>query len=297
MVMIPKKIKMKRIRPVMTGSLLIATILFALTGCSSFKMYVTKSLWPERQVIVDGKSDDWAGALSFIEKEQLSLGFYNDQDNLYVCLVAEGNFTRAQILRGGLTVWLDPEGGKEKKFGIRYPLGASPREMEMPTEMRNPEETNEGLPEEAMKGLEIIRSKNAEPERMEVAKAKENGLEVMVTPSGGHVVYELKIPLLAKEGQPLAVGAKPGATIGVGFETSKPDLSKMRRGGQGGMPGGGMGRPRMGGGFGGRGGGGFGMRPNMPEPLKIWTTVQLASGGSGSVAKEAVLQSISNGRK
>jgi hypothetical protein len=279
-------------RPVVTGSMLLATAFFGLTGCSSFKTYVAKSLWPERQIVIDGKSDDWSGALSFIEKEQLSLGFFNDQDNLYVCLVAEGNFTRAQILRGGLTVWFDPEGGKEKKFGIRYPLGGSAREMQMPPEMRNPEETNERSPREAMNELEIIRSKKAEPERMELAKAKDNGLEVMATPSSGLVVYELKIPLLAKEGQPLGVGAKPGATIGIGFETSKPDLSRMQRGRAGGMPGGGMGRPGMGGGFGRRGG--YGMGSNMPEPLKIWTTVQLASGSAGNVPKEATLLSISN---
>ena len=294
MPIIAKQFRIKVLRPAMAGFLLLATAFFGLTGCSSFKMYVTKSLWPERQIVIDGKSDDWSGALSFIEKEQLSLGFYNDQDNLYLCLIAEGNFTRAQILRGGLTVWFDPAGGNKKIFGIRYPLGVSSPEMPMPPEMENPQEMNEGFPGEAMKGLEIIRSKKEEPEMMEVAKAKENGLEVMVTPSSGMVVYELKIPLLTKEGQPLAVGAKPGATIGIGFETSKPNLSRMRRGGPGGIPGGGMGRPGMGGGFG--RGGGFNMRPEMPGPLKIWTTVKLASGASGSVPKETTLLSISNGR-
>jgi hypothetical protein len=295
MVIIAKQFKIKLIRLVMAGFLLLTIALLGLTGCSSFKKYVTKSLWPERQIVIDGKSDDWSGALSFIEKEQLSLGFYNDQDNLYLCLIAEGNFTRAQILRGGLTVWFDPQGGNEKKFGIRYPLGAPSREMRVPPEMENPQEMNEGFPGEAMKELEIIRSNKEEPERMEVAKAKENGLEVVVAPSSGLLVYELKIPLLIKEEQPLAVGAKPGATIGIGFETSQPDLSRMRRGGMGGTPGGGMGRPGMGGGFG-RGRGGFGMGFNMPGPLKIWTTVQLASGASGSALKEAPLVSISNGR-
>lgn len=295
MFIISKKFKVNRIRPVVTGSLLLALAFFGLTGCGSFQTYVAKSLWPQRQIIIDGKSDDWSGALSFVEKEQLSLGFFNDQDSLYLCLIAEGNFTRDQILRGGLTVWFDAEGGKKKNFGIRYPLGAFAREMQKPGEMRNPEETNELPPAEAMNELEIIRSKKAEPERMEVTKAKDNGLEIMVAPSSGLVVYELKIPLLAKEGQALAVGAKPGAVVGIGFETSKPDLSRMKRGGMAGMPGGGMGRPGMGGGFG--RGGGFGMGPNIPEPLKIWTTVQLASGSSGSVPEKATLLSISNGQK
>jgi hypothetical protein len=295
MFIISKKFKVNCIRPVVTGSMLLATAFFGLTGCSSFKTYVAKSLWPERQIVIDGKSDDWSGALSFIEKEQLSLGFFNDQNNLYVCLVTEGNFTRSQILRGGLTVWFDPEGGKEKKLGIRYPLGAPGREMQMRHGMTNPEETNEGSPREAMNELEIIRSKKAEPERMELAKAKDSGLEVAAAPSSGLVVYELKIPLQAKEGQPLALGAKPGVTIGIGFETSKPDFSRMQRGGFGGMPGGGMGRPGMGGGFGRRGR--YGMGSNIPEPLKIWTTVQLASGASSSAPKEATLLSISNDQK
>jgi hypothetical protein len=295
MFIISKKFKANRMRPIVTGSVLLAAVFFGLTGCSSFKTYVAKSLWPERQIVIDGKSDDWSGALSFIEKEQLSVGFFNDQNNLYLCLVAEGNFARGQIMRGGLTVWFDPEGGKEKKFGIRYPLGAPGREMQMRAGRRNPEEPNEGSPREAMNELEIIRPKEAEPERMELAKAKDNGLEVTAAPSSGLVVYELKIPLLAKEGQPLAVGAKPGAKIGIGFETTKPDFSRMPRGGFGGMPGGGMGRPGMGGGFGRRGG--FGTESKMPEPLKIWTTVQLASGGAGSGPEKATLLSIADSQK
>lgn len=110
---------------------------------------------------------------------------------------------------------------------------------------------------------------------MEVDKAKENGLEFTVVPSSGLAVYELKIPLFPKKAEPLAVGAKPGATTGTGFETLKFDLSNMQRGGRGGMPGGEMGRPPMGG-----GGAGFGMGPRVPirSPILISQKIMQHNG-------------------
>ena len=50
-------------------------------------IYLVKSHAPEREIVIDGKADDWAGHLALDEKENLSVGFLNDQKNLYVALV------------------------------------------------------------------------------------------------------------------------------------------------------------------------------------------------------------------
>ncbi len=96
------------------------------------------------------------------------------------------------------------------------------------------------------------------------------------------LVYELRIPLATNENRPYAVGALAGATIGLGLETPEIDMSAMRdkmksrRSGDGGTGGSGM---RGGGGRGGGGmrDGGGRSRPEMPEPLNVWTKVTLAS--------------------
>jgi len=110
------------------------------------------------------------------------------------------------------------------------------------------------------------------------------GIEVRIGRVEGSVVYELKVPLQVDDGHPYAIGARPGATIGIGLET--PEVEKPESAGDAGMPGKG-GRPPGGGGMGGggmgggppMGGGGHG-RPGGFEPakpIKAWATVRLAA--------------------
>jgi len=259
-------------------SLLLLTL--GLAGCSTFSTFTTESRFrfPERQIIIDGKTDDWRGDMFFVENELISLGFLNDQENLYVCLLAENNLTRAQIMRQGLTVWFDPHGGNNKVFGVKFPLGLPPREGTNSSKGDLEEVEEKTAPEGPLTELEIIRSEKETPQRLMIANVK--GIEIKAVPSAGLLVYELKIPLIQREEHPYAVGAEPGKTIGIGFETGKFDSSQMRRKGSGETPGGG--RPPMGGsrGRGGMGGGmgGLGRGSQRPESLKIWATVKLAQG-------------------
>lgn len=120
---------------------------------------------------------------------------------------------------------------------------------------------------------------------MKIEEAK--GIEVKAVPSSGLLIYELKIPLVQTEQHPFAVGAQPGKTIGVGFETAKFDPSQMRQRRAGGTPGG-RGMPPMGGGRsrGGMGGmGEFGRGPQMSESLKIWAKIKLALGQSNQATE------------
>lgn len=266
-------------------------LLSGLAGCSSFTTYKTESLPLVKEVAIDGKTDDWLGALSIIEGGSVSVGFRNDRENLYVCLMVEEESLQAQIMRQGLTLWLDPRGGTSKVLGIRYPLGL-PR-GETPEEPRGEPEKppSEGYPEEAMSRLEIIRSPKETPQRMEIAEVR--GIEVIAVPSRGLLVYELKIPLVQTESRLIAVGAQPGQTIGIGFETPKPERGQMPGPQSGGMPGGGGGRPGgggmppMGGGRGARPGGGpgGGMMGGMPSGLRVWTLVHLSLGDFDRPAK------------
>jgi hypothetical protein len=256
--------------------IVLLALALGLAGCRTFSTFSTESRPLDRQVVIDGKTEDWQGDLFVAEGERIELGFLNDRENLYVCLLTTDNFVRAQILTQGLTVWFDPKGKTDKVFGIKFPVGLPPGERKLPLG-DNPEGPDlENLPKVPMTEMEIIRSEKEPVQKLNVAEAQ--GIEVKVVPSSGLIVYELKIPLVKTEQHPIAVGVEPGKTVGIGFETPKFDLSQMPRR-RGGTPGGG--RPPMGGGAGQEGMGGYGRGFQLPEGLKMWAIVSLAQGQSG----------------
>lgn len=262
---------------------LILSVIFQ-AGCSPLQV---ESNWREREITIDGRSNDWLDALYYFEKETISAGFLNDENYIYICLVAENPLIRNQVMRQGFTLWFDPDGGKDKTFGIKFPIGI----QENRPSMRGRGEVREDIQDtgkfqEALKKslaeLEILEPGKDEHIRIPVEEAK--GINIKLEASSGLLVYELKVPLLSDEQHPYAVGVEVGSSIGIGLEIPKidPDAMRERMGGRKpegmGMPGGGRGGG-MGGGPGGKGMPG-GRRPQMPQGLKVWLAVQLASDNS-----------------
>ncbi len=273
--------------------LMIFGLIFLSVACGETEL---SSSWKDRDIVIDGKSNDWLDALYYFEDDNVSIGFFNDSDNLYICLLAEDYSIQRQVVMQGFTLWLDPTGGKEKTFGIKFPLGMRtmhgdkmPAEMgeerpdreRMQKERPDPEMIRRAF-EETLDELEVLGPGKNERKRIYIEEAE--GLEIRVRNETGLLTYELRIPLLSLEENSYAIGTTAGALISLGMEVPKPDMGEMqdmRKGrGGGGMPPGG-GRPGgMGGGKGG-GRGGMGMRggsrPQMPDGLKIWAKLQLAS--------------------
>ncbi len=254
-------------------------------GCGSLKV---ESKWREREIVVDGKSDDWVGALQYFEKKKVSVGMRNDDSFFYMCLIIDQPQLRDQIMAQGLQLWFDPEGGDEKKFGIKFPIGMGrmrPNQevTEEDRERMQDQERRQEIFENSLAELEILSAGIDEGIRMAVEEAK--GIEIQLKMYSGQVVYECKIPLLTSEGMPYVIKALAGGVIGVGLESPKQAM----RGMGGGMPGGGGkggGMPGGGGMGGGRGGGtggtpmgrsGHSGNQQMPEELKVWASVQLAT--------------------
>ena len=249
------------------------------SGCSTLEL---ESTWKDRDIVLDGKGGDWLGAKYYFEDTAVSVGLINDEQNLYVSMMTENPMIWGQIMRQGLTVWLDAKGGKNKTFGIRFPLQRPRDEQEgermAPRDMMD-EAAREKMMEkfqESMTELEVLGKNEEVLAKMNVEDAK--GIVVKMRNAAGSLVYELKVPLASSEEKPFALGVNPGDTIGVGFLSPKMQMrgpSGMRGGGR--MPGGGGGMPP--GGFGGMGGrsGMGGMGRMMPQELKIWAKVQLAS--------------------
>jgi len=257
---------------------IIWTLALGLAGCASFNTFSTDSRLPDQLITIDGKADDWAGNLFVVPNERMELGFLNDRDFLYLCLLTTDNYDRAGIMTQGLIVWFDPQGGDKKTFGIKFPLGLPPGERKIPVQAnpRDPEFDN--LPDVPRSEMEVIRSETEPPQKLKLADVKD--VEIKVAPSAGLLVYELKIPLVRSGERLVAVGTEPGKTIGIGFETAKLELSPQRRKGTGTIPGG-AGRPPV---SGSSGMGGYDRSPQLPEGMKVWAIVKLAEARNGQRA-------------
>ena len=266
-------------------SLSIIILLFSQVGCSAFEI---DSLWREKEILIDGNSSDWLGTLVYLEDNGVTVGIQNDEHDLYICLLAESSFLRSQVMRRGFTIWFDPTGGKDKTFGIKFPIGMPVPETRQQARDESIDRIDREQKPERMASLsdklEILGPGKADQERIPLNKVK--GIEVFIDTASGLLVYEIKVPLKQSDENPYAIQASAGDTLGVGFEIPKLDrevLRGERPGGAGVRSGGGVsggmggkGGMRGGGGRGGGRGGVSSSRPEVGKGLKIWIKTLLA---------------------
>lgn len=253
-------------------------------GCG--KTLELNSKWRNHNVNIDEISSDWGKAAIYAGKEKVSLTLLNDSNYMYIKLYSRARSVQAQILGMGFTIWFDPKGGKNKTFGIHFPLGRL--NVGMPMMARNmknledPEQMFEKSLNE-MNEMEIVVPGKEESRRMLLGAAEAEGINVKIGRLQGNLIYQLKIPL--NEIGLSITGTDTNAVIGIGFETPKINREEMRKKMEGenagGMPpAGGPGMPP--GGTGGKPSGRMpGGRPpgagETPERLNLWISVKLAS--------------------
>ena len=182
------------------------------------------SRWSRDAVTIDGDQRDWQGALKRIRGQEVAVGVMNDDAYLYVTLSSPDRRTMLQVMRGGFTVWFDPRGRQRKVLGVRYPLGAAALGLE-DDGWRRPARGQRPDPArllESMRSSELFVEVSG-PGKADLAHVplnSEGGIQVAIGWSTyGQFVYELRIPLAPGDASPHAVGAAPGQTIAIGFET------------------------------------------------------------------------------
>jgi hypothetical protein len=267
------------------SGLLLSMVLCTIFSIECSKPIAVNSRWPDNEIIIDGKDEEWGGATIYAAKEKVSLTLINDSTYLYIRLYSRDRDVQMKVLGSGLTIWFDSKGGTNKVFGIRFPLGRE--KMDMPpmarSGMQNQEDIEKML-EQSIDELEILLPEKEESHRLLLAAAETHGISAKLHFSKGNVIYELKVPLAQNEEHAYAVGIdKSGAeidsTIGIGFETAKVDVEAMKERMQeehpempsrgSGLPPGGSTPMPPGGGPPGAG--------SMFEPVKLWLSVKLAS--------------------
>jgi len=270
--------------------MLFGSLIMALAVLPQCVRYEVDSRWPDRVITIDGSDADWENAKVYVEKANISIGVLNDSKFLYVCMASMDRRIATQIMRRGLTVWLDPKGGQNKTFGIHFPLGFQGRDgghgsMDLEGFKTEFDPAAMMVPE-GMTDLGILGPGKKDAVRMPT--------QVKAGMDSGRIVYELKVPLGRTDKTPHAIGTGPGKNVTVGLETPDfnggkgPGRAAWRSGSADGeMPqagGPGEGEPGLGGGRG-PGMGGPGMEPDggrgfsVPEPLRFWVLVHLASQG------------------
>ena len=247
-----------------------------LAGCGVLEL---TSEWRNREVIVDGKNTEWLDSLTVLDDSRTMIGICNDREYLYLGLITTNQDLQRQIRRRGITFWFDRSGGKDKTFGINYPIGlggfSPPSGVEEGGDERAPDlqgEQGRGSFDE----LELYGPREGEHHRMTMVET--GGILARFQTSNEVLVYELRVPLTDNGSHPFAIGAEQGARIGVGIETTNgrgagrvQGSTPEGRGGRGGVFGGGGRKPR------GASGGRRSRAAEQGKPLSVWAKVQLAA--------------------
>jgi hypothetical protein len=264
--------------------LLLSAILFLLLKSLLWGKDINlNSIWTKSEIMVDGKESEWSGKIYYLENQKIGIGLQNDTSNLYILVKATDWSRQMQIMRTGLTIWLDATGKNKKSLGIHYPIGM--QEYGIPDVKANPntefESEQKNRSAEMLKEIEVLGPEKNDRNR--IPRANNFGIEASLSDTLGVMVYELKIPLQGTNEHPYAISAGQGSAISVGLEGGKFNREMMGNrmrmrggmpGGEGGMRPGGMmpgeGQPPESTSVGGR------ERGKMLQPIDLWTKVSLA---------------------
>ncbi|MBK7142873.1 MAG: hypothetical protein IPH75_12415 [bacterium] len=255
-------------------------------------------------ITIDGRYDDWKDhPTTFLEEQKAVIAVANDADNLYLLFRTNDPRWVRTIAMSGLTVYLDPKGGKKKDFFVKFIGGPSREQMlalrkqevaerkseerQMPERMQ--QRMEERMPDDSIPKL-ICYIKDQIDEK-EIPLDGTEGPSVAFDTSHAFFVYEFAIPMKESEVRSYGFGAIDKKELSVGLVWGEMEMMRGERpregmdfggsgGGMGGGPGGGMGGGPgggMGGGMG-RGGamGGPGGGMQRPSKQEVWVKTTLA---------------------
>lgn len=222
-----------------------------------------KARWIDKAITADGALDDWKGMPFESYKDYATYAVGNDSENLYVAIRFKDPMWLRSIRQGGLTIWINNRGKKDKIIGFKYNGGPDREEMEKFVE------ESRRKPQGDMRSFSMMEGEFDREDSIEVMFAVlekdwwfqptlidtngANGPAVAFGIENGIFCYEYVIPLGKSGIKFYGVNIDLKKKIRIGFEwggVEKKDRPRggMRIGGTGieggiGGRGGGMGRP------------------------------------------------------
>jgi len=194
-----------------------------LSGCGSANQVISN--WQSDEIKIDGSLSDWNRNIQKVKEEGISVGFRNDDKFLFICLASEHRGRILTLLKDGLTVWFEPESGENNIFGIQYPMSSPQIKFRDISEMvqggmrgEDPEKMIKGLIDQQNE-LQIINRDRFPVTALPILN--DEGIEVRLEYRSNQLIYEMKVPLMAKKGFSYAVDTAPGGKIKIRFESEE----------------------------------------------------------------------------
>jgi hypothetical protein len=262
--------------------LVVAMVLILVTlfnsGCAPQSV---NSVWAREKIVANGTEDEWRSPPQHYDRDRsVTIRVNNENEAIYLCFSTTDDALARQLIKSGLTLWIDPLGGQEKAFGIHLPSLDRGKHRKKARNLSSPsvEATDVGKRHrpstiEMPDTLSITYAEATGPLEMSLAEIQHTGIHIGIGQRNGRgLVCEFAIRY---DAAPCLRGLTQGTIAGIGFESatlrqgrSKDESSfDMRgRGSKGGRSRGGFGQP----------GASRSSRKQMGKPYDLWLVVKLA---------------------
>ena len=184
-----------------TAILLTAAIIY---GCGEQELY---SRYRDREVIIDGHDTEWEGARYLIDRRSVVAGVMNDDSYLYLRLSTWDPLIKRQINELGMTVWFEAGKNPQRRFAIHYPLPTAPRLLR--GDLATSGDSTAVIDSTSVKsGIVILGPGKDERRILSNDEAAGQGIIVRTGNDEEHLIYEARIPLVAHNGETMALAGE-----------------------------------------------------------------------------------------
>ena len=105
----------------MSHSVLSAFLMLTLVMVGFSKDKAVESQWVATPASIDGMNTEWGNSPLYNQKKvDVDYAFMNDAENLFILFIFKDPKYLSSINWTGMTIWLSPQGKKEKNLGIRF---------------------------------------------------------------------------------------------------------------------------------------------------------------------------------
>jgi hypothetical protein len=218
------EVSMKRRK--MVNGLLLAFLAFALVATGFSKDKPVDSQWASAPASIDGMNTEW-GNVSLVthKKTKVDYAFMNGAEDLFILFIFKDPKYLSSLSWTGLTVWLSPQGEKDKNLGIRFIKKQISADdyiaiLEKQVGKAMPEDKKEQIRQNKAYWLfeqELINKKAADYAE-DAPKPKFTGALFRSNVLQKTVLYELAISFAKLAEIAPEIGAGPGTGLNVNFE-------------------------------------------------------------------------------
>ncbi|HZX11435.1 MAG TPA: hypothetical protein VFG01_10870 [Acidobacteriota bacterium] len=195
----------------------------SVSAASFAKEDLYESKWIQEKIVMDGSDEDWAKErIQTYDKYDIDYAFKNNENYLLALFVFKNPEYLTSVKESGIIVWLNTEGKKKKRYGIRFWNMRLTADQYIELLEKQQGELSEDQKNDirVKKFYDIpdikVTNKDAKSQLKEQVKVRPAAFESQEFDE--RIVYEFAIPLERPYDIAPGVGTTPGQTIKVCFE-------------------------------------------------------------------------------